>query len=107
MRRYEVMVECPTHKKIVFLPIPVEAVSKEEAIEKAIGRVAVCPYPPRHSFTVEKAHVVGAQPVSLSTTAPSRARPPAYVPSPPPEKVYYMNPEASAKLRKKSAWWSK
>ena len=105
MYRYEIMVECPTHKKIVFLPLAVEAVSKEEAIEKAVGRVAVCPYPPRHSFTVEEAYVVGAQPVSLSTT--SRVRPPAYVPAPPPEKVYYMNPDASAKLRKKSAWWSK
>jgi hypothetical protein len=101
------MVECPQHKKILFLPIPVEAIAKEDAIEKTIGRSAVCPHPPRHSFTVEKEHVVGAQPISLSTTAPSRIRPPAYVPPPPPEKVYYINPDAAAKLRKKSAWWSK
>jgi len=85
---------------LVFFQI--DAKDEFEAVRKAIGERAVCEFP-RHSFVIHAEDIIGWQPTELVER--EARRPPAYVPPPPSEKIYYIEPkERMEKLRRKE-WW--
>jgi hypothetical protein len=108
MARFELILVCPLHpKNLVFFQI--DAKDEFEAVGKAIGERAVCEFP-RHSFVIHAEDIIGWQPLTPTYMPAELAerearRPPAYVPPPPSEKIYYVGPkERLEKLRRKE-WW--
>lgn len=117
MASWEVIVECPVHKKPVY--IAVEAISMEEAEKKVLGMTIDCPWGPidakGHKFVVGfrggRKEILGVSslpwmPATIVSAAPT-VTPIKPVPPTPLETVYYMDPDVAERQLAKSDWWSK
>jgi len=108
--KFELILVCPVHpKSLAFFEI--EAKDEFEAMGKAIGSKARCPYPPYgHSFVIHAENIIGWQPITPTYMPPEILerevkRPPAYVPPAPPEKIYYVEPKLRVERVKRKEWW--
>lgn len=108
---YEVISECPVHRKDVF--VRVEANNQTQAINKVIGMTIDCPWGPvdtlSHKFTIKSvkgAYRLPWKPTTLVSSAPS-VEPIAEEPTTPLETVYYINPDLGVNQLTKLRWWQK
>lgn len=116
MPAYEVITECPVHKKLLYIKVTAKDI--ELARKKLIDRVVACPWYPTHRFVVgfrngEK-EILGVYPLAwlpaeeegIVSVAPSIEAIPAVAPTPL-ETMYYVNPDVAERQLGKSDWWSK
>lgn len=117
MADFEVIVECPVHKKPVYLAI--EAGTPDEAIKKALGMTVSCPWGPidelGHNFVVGfrrgREEILGVsalpwKPPVLVSAAPSLT-PLEPTPPTPLETVYYVDPMVAERQLRKLRWWER
>jgi hypothetical protein len=116
MPYFEVIVECPVHRRPLY--IKVRAGDPELAKKKVLDITINCPYYPTHKFVVGKREgekeVLGVYPLKwlpaeeegIVSVAPSYETIPA-VPATPLETMYYINPDVAERQLGKSDWWSK
>jgi len=116
MPNFEVIVECPIHKKPLY--IKVRAADVEEAKKKVLDKTANCPWKPFHKFVVgfragEK-EILAVYPLAwlpaeeegIVSVSPSiEAVPP--IPPTPLESMYYVDSELAERQLRKSEWWEK
>lgn len=117
-RYFEVITECPFHKKLVHLRL--EATTSTEAVEKALGMVVDCPWGPintaHHRFVVGfrggRKEILGVrdfprkpEPDEIIAWGPSFATAEVRPPHLTLETVYYMDPERAEEQLAKSEWW--
>jgi len=109
--RFELILVCPIHPKSLVV-FSIDDKDEYEAMGKAIGERALCSYPPGHSFVIHAENIIGWQPVT-PTYMPAELvekevrRPPEYVPPPPSEKMYYVDPQLGLQRIMKKEWWKK
>jgi len=110
---WQVTVFCPVHKKNVYL---IEtALDSDVAKKKALERSISCPWGPTppykepHYFTPKEVLAVSAYPWKPSVTVSTGPIYPSpyYVPTPPAEALYRIDPEMKELLLKKLRWWER
>jgi hypothetical protein len=113
MRGFEVAVECPVHKKLLFIKV---SGRMEEAKRKVLGMTVNCPWQPSHKFVVgfrkgEK-EIISMYPLEwlppeeegIISSAPTITPIEALAPTPL-ETFYYIDPDVAEKQLSKSDWW--
>lgn len=99
------------HKKEVYLIVT--APDSELAKKWALERSFPCPWGPvdkePHYFTPKEVLAVSAYPWKPSTVVSTVPIPPSpyYVPTPPAEALYRIDPEVKERLLKKLHWWER
>lgn len=122
-RQFEVITECPVHKKPVYMRVSAD--TSTEAENKVLGLVIDCPWGPinttGHKFVIgfraKKQELLGTyevpypiSPLYGGEVAVSVA--PSWTPLPPIkpiplEHLYYVDADVAERQIKKTEWWSK